>query len=107
MAQKATVAESFFIPETMSAELQQPYSHALLQKLELEHMFHIANEMINENVVALMTPDPENTRSRLELASVVRRLERVDDYNTNIAGEVIFCFEVLVLKNKNTGTSQD
>jgi phosphate transport system protein len=120
-------------------ELQQPYSNALLRKLELEHMFHIANEMINENVVALMTSnpasahevfemdtqlnhlhntgidaivaeikaDPENTRSLLELASIVRRLERVGDYNTNIAEEIIFCFEALVLKHKNTGTSQD
>jgi phosphate transport system protein len=120
-------------------ELKEPYSKTMLEKLELEHMFHIANEMINENVVALMTSNPasayevfemdtqlnhlhntgidaivaeikvnpENTRPLLELASIVRRLERVGDYNTNIAEEIIFCFQALVLKHKNTGTSND
>jgi len=120
-------------------ELPEPYSKVLIEKLELEKMFHIANEMINENVVALMTSNPasahevfemdtqlnlmhnkgidiiveeikantDKTRSLLELASIVRRLERVGDYNTNIAEEIIFCFEALVLKHKNTGTSND
>lgn len=120
-------------------ELREPYSKVLIEKLELEKMFHIANEMINENVVALMTSNPasahevfemdtqlnlmhnkgidiiveeikantDKTRSLLELASIVRRLERVGDYNTNIAEEIIFCFEALVLKHKNTGTSND
>ncbi|MBE2288634.1 MAG: phosphate signaling complex protein PhoU [Chitinophagaceae bacterium] len=120
-------------------ELPEPYSKGLMEKLELEKMFHIANEMINENVVALMTSNPssahevfemdtqlnlmhnkgidiiveeikantDKTRSLLELASIVRRLERVGDYNTNIAEEIIFCFEALVLKHKNTGTSND
>lgn len=120
-------------------ELPEPYSKVLIEKLELEKMFHIANEMINENVVALMTSNPasahevfemdtqlnlmhnkgidiiveeikantDKTRALLELASIVRRLERVGDYNTNIAEEIIFCFEALVLKHKNTGTSND
>ncbi len=120
-------------------ELPEPYNKTLLEKLELETMFHIANEMINENVVALMTSNPasahevyemdtelnhlhnkgidiiveeirtntDKTKALLELASIVRRLERVGDYNTNIAEEIIFCFEALVLKHKNTGTSND
>ncbi len=120
-------------------ELPEPYSKTLMEKLDLDNMFHIANEMINENVVALMTSNPasahevfemdtqlnlmhnkgidiiveeikantDKTRSLLELASIVRRLERVGDYNTNIAEEIIFCFEALVLKHKNTGTGND
>lgn len=117
-------------------ELPEPYSPVLLEKLNLEEMFYIANEMINENVVALMSANPasahevfemdtklnslhvkgidiivdeiihntDKTRSLLELTSIVRRLERVGDYNTNIAEEIIFCFEALVLKHKNTGS---
>jgi phosphate transport system protein len=117
-------------------ELQEPYNPDLLKKLKLEEMFYTANEMINENLVALMSANPasayevfemdnqlnslhikgidiiveeinhhtDKTRSLLELASIVRRLERVGDYNTNIAEEIIFCFEALVLKHKNTGS---
>jgi len=116
-------------------ELKTPYSDGLLKRLNIESMFDIANEMINENVVALMSGNPdsahevfqmdtklndfhtraidviveeiksntENTRALLDLASTVRRLERVGDYNTNIAEEIIFCFEAVVLKHKNTG----
>ena len=58
-------------------------------------------------IVEEIKANTDKTRSLLELASIVRRLERVGDYNTNIAEEIIFCFEALVLKHKNTGTSND
>ncbi len=115
-------------------DLKQPYSPELLDRLNIIKMFDIANEMIKENVVALMSGLPDsahevfdmdnelndlhnngiaiivaeikantdNTKALLDLASTVRRLERVGDYNTNIAEEIIFCYEALVLKHKNT-----
>ncbi len=114
-------------------DLDEAYSDNLLQRLNLSRMFDIANEMIDENIVALVSGNPdsahsvfemdielnalhkkdieilveeiknntEKTRSLLDLASTVRRIERVGDYNTNIAEELIFCFEALVLKHKN------
>ncbi len=120
-------------------ELKEPFSQDLLSRLNIVKMFDIANDMINENVVALMSGLPDsahevfamdhelnelhnrgidiiveeikantgNTRALLDLASTVRRLERVGDYNTNIAEEIIFCFEALVLKHKNTGGEQN
>jgi phosphate transport system protein len=120
-------------------ELKQPYSPELLERLNIAQMFDIANNMINENVIALMSglPDSahevfdmdnelnelhnkgiativeeikantENTKALLDLASTVRRLERVGDYNTNIAEEIIFCFEALVLKHKNSSGEQN
>lgn len=53
-------------------------------------------------IVETIQENPSNARALLELASIVRRLERVGDYNTNIAEELIFCFEALVLKHKDS-----
>jgi phosphate transport system protein len=47
------------------------------------------------------------TKSLIDLASTIRRIERVGDYNTNIAEELIFCFEALVLKHKKSGEIND
>jgi phosphate transport system protein len=120
-------------------DLKAPYDPNLLKRLNIENMFSITNDMIEENIVALASnnpesahdvfemdmqlnelhkkdidiiveeiqADPKNARSLLELASMVRRLERVGDYNTNIAEELIFCFEALVLKHKKIGKQED
>lgn len=109
------------------------YEDRLLKRLNIDRMFEIANEMINENIVALMSGNPQSahevfemdlelnqlhkkdldiiveeiqanpssTKALLDLSSTIRRLERVGDYNTNVAEEIIFCFEALVLKHKN------
>lgn len=114
-------------------DLDEPYSENLLQRLNMPRMFDIVNEMIDENIVALVSGNPESahtvfemdielnslhrkdldiiveeikrhtdkTKSLLDLASTVRRIERVGDYNTNVAEELIFYFEALVLKHKN------
>jgi phosphate transport system protein len=116
-------------------DLKEAYDSNLLLKLSVARMFDITNDMINENIVALMSGNPQSahevfemdlelnqlhkkdldiiveeiqanpakTKALLDLASTIRRLERVGDYNTNIAEEIIFCFEALVLKHKNTG----
>jgi phosphate transport system protein len=118
-------------------DLKEPYSEDLLRRLNVEQMFDTANDMIDENIVALMSGNPssahdvfemdlelnqlhkkdieiivaeiqkypENAKALLELSSIIRRLERVGDYNTNIAEEIIFCFEALVLKHKATQKS--
>jgi phosphate transport system protein len=112
--------------------LKEPYDANLLTKLNVAKMFDIANDMIDENIVALMSGNPESahdvfemdlvlnelhkqdidiiveeiqanpaqTRALLDMASTIRRLERVGDYNTNIAEEIIFCFEARVMKHK-------
>ena len=117
-------------------DLDEAYSDSLLDRLDLTRMFDIVNEMIDENIVALVSGNPDSahavfemdielnalhkkdidvivdeikantnkTKSLLDLASTVRRIERVGDYNTNIAEELIFCFEALVLKHKNSGS---
>ena len=51
-------------------------------------------------IVAAIQSDTEQTMAMLDLSATVRRLERVGDYNTNIAEELIFCYEALVLKHK-------
>lgn len=118
-------------------DLDEAYNKNLLERLDLSRMFEIANEMIDENIVALVSGNPDSahrvfemdieldalhkrgldmiveeikantnrTKSLIDLASTIRRLERVGDYNTNIAEELIFCFEALVLKHKNSGGS--
>lgn len=114
-------------------DLNEAYSDTLLDNLNLSRMFDIVNEMIDENIVALVSGNPQSahtvfemdielnnlhkldldiiveeikrntdkTKSLLDLASTVRRIERVGDYNTNIAEELIFYFEALVLKHKD------
>jgi phosphate transport system protein len=114
-------------------DLDEAYSDSLLERLNMPRMFEIVNEMIDENIVALVSGNPESahtvfemdielnelhrkdldiiveeikkntdrTKSLLDLASTVRRIERVGDYNTNVAEELIFYFEALVLKHKN------
>jgi phosphate transport system protein len=42
---------------------------------------------------------PDEMEDLLNLASTLRRLERVGDYNTNIAEELIFYFDAMVLKH--------
>ena len=116
-------------------DLDEAYSDNLLERLDLTRMFEIANEMIDENIVALVSGNPDSahavfemdielnnlhkkdldiiveeiknntdkTKSLIDLASTIRRIERVGDYNTNIAEELIFCFEALVLKHKKSG----
>ncbi len=118
-------------------DLEEEYSGSLLERLNMGRMFDIANEMIDENIVALVSGNPESahsvfemdielnslhkknldviveeikqhtdkTKSLIDLASTIRRIERVGDYNTNIAEELIFCFEALVLKHKNNNKS--
>jgi phosphate transport system protein len=115
-------------------ELELRYDEQLLEDLDILTMFEIAHDMITENIVALISGNPqsahhvfemdmalnalhdngieivvaaikkdtEQTRALLDLASTVRRLERVGDYNTNIAEELIFCFEAKVLKHQDS-----
>ena len=64
------------------------------------------NELHNKGIDTIaeeIKTTPHKARALLDLASTIRRLERVGDYNTNIAEEIIFCFEALVLKHKNIG----
>jgi len=114
------------------ANLEKPYDSVLLESLEIERMFDIADEMISQNIAAMTINDTEAARSifdmdlklnamnfngnkliaeymkdhneqipdLLNLSSTLRRLERVGDYNTNIAEELIFYFDAMVLKHK-------
>jgi phosphate transport system protein len=113
-------------------DLEEAYDPDLLARLNVAKMFDAANDMIDQNIVALMSGNPESAhdvfemdltlnelhtrnidlivdeikanpnkaKALLDMAATIRRLERVGDYNTNIAEEIIFCFEARVMKHK-------
>ena len=54
----------------------------------------------NKLVASFMAKHNEQIADLLNLSSTLRRLERVGDYNTNIAEELFFYNEAMVLKHK-------
>lgn len=64
--------------------------------LKLNALNYNGNKLIAE----YMKDHNEQIPELLNLSSTLRRLERVGDYNTNIAEELIFYFDAMVLKHK-------
>ena len=53
--------------------------------------------------IAYVMENTERIQQALYLLSVIRRLERMGDHITNIAEEIIFFREALVLRHGNKG----
>jgi phosphate transport system protein len=58
------------------------------------------NLQANEAVAAFVTAHPEKVNQSLYTLSTIRKLERVGDQSKNIAEEIIFSIEAMVLKHK-------
>lgn len=67
--------------------------------LELNKLNFKGNKLIAEYA----KQHPDEMEDLLNLSSTLRRLERVGDYNTNIAEELIFYFDAMVLKHNASG----
>jgi len=57
----------------------------------------------NKSIAEYAKQHPDEMEDLLNLSSTLRRLERVGDYNTNIAEELIFYFDAMVLKHNSSG----
>ena len=81
-------------------------NHSQLNKYQVTVHFDMDEELdelnINGNklVATFMAKHNEQIADLLNLSSTLRRLERVGDYNTNIAEELFFYNEATVLKHK-------
>lgn len=64
---------------------------------ELDELNYNGNKLLAD----YMVKHTEQIADLLNLSSAIRRLERVGDYNTNIAEELFFYQEAMVLKHKN------
>lgn len=67
---------------------------------EMDLKLNALNYNGNKLIAEYMKDHNEQIPDLLNLSSTLRRLERVGDYNTNIAEELIFYFDAMVLKHK-------
>jgi phosphate transport system protein len=57
------------------------------------------NDQVVRDLLTYMTSDPKTTKSAMHLMIVSRCLERIADHATNIAEDVIFIVDALVIKH--------
>ena len=61
------------------------------------------NAQGNKIIANYIRSNKNEIESLLNLSATLRRLERMGDYNTNIAEELIFYFDAIVLKHNTSG----
>ena len=69
--------------------------------IELDKLNAVGNKIIANYIMS----NKSDIEPILNLSTTLRRLERVGDYNTNIAEELIFYFDAVVLKH-NTSSNK-
>lgn len=63
------------------------------------------NQVVSERIVEYSRANIDNMYQALLLLSIIRKLERVGDHITNIAEEIIYFKEAMVLRHGNKGGS--
>ncbi|MGZ3515378.1 MAG: phosphate signaling complex protein PhoU [Thermodesulfobacteriota bacterium] len=65
------------------------------------------NDQVVRELLTYMTSDPKTTKSAMHLLIVSRCLERIADHATNIAEDVIFIVDALVIKHHADAMEND
>lgn len=79
-------------------ELEKTDTAQMVFKKEL-----VVNQLNNEatqHIAGFIRQHPEEVESMINLSSIIRKMERTGDMNTNIAEEIIFYLEAKVLKHQ-------
>jgi phosphate transport system protein len=91
------IANDMILENIVALSSSQPQSAHSVFEMDKE-----LNELHNNGISLVaeeIKKNPKDAKILLDLFTIARRIERVGDYNTNIAEEIIFCFEALVLKH--------
>jgi phosphate transport system protein len=102
------IKEMFEVAIKMMAKTLESFEqediHKLLKVFKKDEKLDKVNKNANKIIADLISNNPKDIHSFLNLLSIIRKLERVGDQTKNIAEEIVFYIEAKVLrhnKNKN------
>jgi len=103
MMEKMHMPEMFFVAQSMIQESLQAFEKAdrkIIKGLfgKDEKLDKLNNE-VHPIICSLVKEKPEDTGMLLDAFSIIRKLERAGDHITNIAEELLFYFDAIIVKH--------
>lgn len=101
------INEMFEVAIKMLSNTLESFEQENIQKLlkvfKKDEKLDKVNKNANKIIAGLISDNPKNIHSFLNLLSVIRKLERVGDQTKNIAEEIVFYIEAKVLRHSKKG----
>ncbi len=99
----AKIPEMFYIAQTMIQESLAAFEKGDRKKINrlfaMDEKLDKINAEENSIITKLIRDNQDNTSILLDAFSIIRKLERAGDHITNIAEELIFYFDAVIVKH--------
>jgi phosphate transport system protein len=103
LLEKIHIPEMFFVAQSMMQESLNAFEKADRKLVKglfgKDEKLDKLNETVQPLIAQLIKTAPDDASILLEAFSIVRRLERAGDHITNIAEELLFYFDAIVVKH--------
>jgi phosphate transport system protein len=108
--QATRLPEMFFVAQTMLQESLNSFENADRENVNtlfgMDEKLDKNNNNANTIIARLIKEKPDDTMTILEALSIIRKLERTGDHILNVAEELVFYFDAIVVKHSKLHKNQ-